>query len=268
MSKGLWADRQQSERYVFGMREGKLQTLWQTVHAARDGQRDLLWAVPENPKPSGGSVRVIFLDIDGVLNSGQSVRMHHHFVEDRGLVDRHCPISVGNLEWILREVPDVQICICSVWRVGRTVPELQNLLTSEVREIDGKKHILRAGITEPNRVIGKTPDLAIVGGKWREGRGHEIQCWLNAQRVSGNPIEDFCIIDDSSDMFHLSGYLFHTDHAIGLDHHTAQRVISYFGASPLRRRLIRFGNYTTIMLRDRTWQARYFFRKLLHRLGL
>ena len=239
-----------------GMRESELQTLRQTVHPQGDGERDLLWSVPENSAASGGRVRVIFLDIDGVLNSGQSVRMHHHFVQDRGLVDRHCPISVGNLEWILHEIPDLKICISSVWRIRRQLPELRDLLTGEIAEVNGKRHILHAGITEPERIIGKTPDIARVRGKWLEGRGYEIQCWLDAQKVLGNPVEDFCIIDDSSDMFHLSGYLFRTDHSIGLDHHTAQRVIRYFRASPARRRLIRFCNYTTIVLLDLKYQAR------------
>ena len=129
--------------------------------------------------------RILFLDFDGVLNSEQSAHWcHKRGVENGGFSPRNpefCPYSVNNLEYILKEYPDLKIVVSSAWRLGRTVEELQELL-------------FKYANVPKDRVIDKTKTLR----NFSDDRGYEIQDWLDR-----NPTEKFCIVDDDSDMLHL-----------------------------------------------------------------
>lgn len=184
-------------------------------------------------------MRVIFLDIDGVLNSNQSAHFFHHrrnqdkeFKKWHGtlrgfLAQEFCPIAISNLEDILREVPRMKIVISSTWRKGETTKSL--------------KKIFDVSPLIASRIIGKTP------GSEDGIRGGEIQYWLDHHRA----VEEFVIIDDDSDMIHLRGHLFGTSSKVGLDFHLRTKIINYFKASPNKRRITR--------LRNRIW---YNYREL------
>lgn len=102
-------------------------------------------------------MRVLFLDIDGVLNRvGTKERCGHFLGVDRKL-------STKLLAW-LKAVGDVKIVLSSTWRKH---PEMW-------------QHLKDAGI----EWIGMTPDLG--------SRGFEIEVWL----ASNDPIEDWAILDD------------------------------------------------------------------------
>ncbi len=133
--------------------------------------------------------RVIFLDIDGVL---APIRRWDRY----GDLDPAC-IQVLN-EIAARGGADV--VVSSTWRYGKTVAELQEMLSA-------------AGFT--GRVLDKTPE-ATPGAQ----RGEEIAAWLAAHAVGG-----YVIIDDHVDMGGLRAHLVLTHPARGLQPGDAPRAI-------------------------------------------
>lgn len=115
--------------------------------------------------------RVLFLDIDGVLNSLSSVLA-------LGNPNDHLdPVCVGLMARLLKET-DTQVVVSSTWRIGRTVLALQN-------ELD------RVGAHKiANRIIGRTGD----GHDGR--RGLQIKEWIE----KNDPSCTYVIVDDDSDM--------------------------------------------------------------------
>jgi len=170
-------------------------------------------------------MKVLFLDIDGVLNSHQSMTFWHRrrdqdkwenelFVAWKGslkgyLAQEFCPIATSNLEMIMEEVPDLKIVISSTWRKGETVDTLKDLFKwSEVI---------------PQAIIDKTP---VQRG---DVRGLEIQSWLTEHKQHGKvneQISDFVIVDDDGDMAHLMKHLVQTDGKVGLDFNKAKEIIT------------------------------------------
>lgn len=124
--------------------------------------------------------RVIFLDIDGVL---APIRHWDRY----GDLD---PACIRVLNEIVRHA-DADIVVSSTWRYGRSVDELQGLLTSQ-------------GFT--GRVIDTTP-IGAPGA----ARGDEIAAWLAAHVVDG-----YVILDDHVDVGALRSHLVLTNPARGL----------------------------------------------------
>ena len=109
--------------------------------------------------------KVIFLDIDGVLNTSGSKHIHNHGTA----MDKKC---VEVLRKIVEEFNAV-IVISSAWRIGPGILRI-------------KKGLSWVGWDNPP-IIGKTPNLNLL----KERRGKEIQHWL-----SHNPTESYIIIED------------------------------------------------------------------------
>lgn len=142
-------------------------------------------------------MRVIFLDIDGVLASLDWIRTIH------ALKERHPdsygysfdPRCVKNLEYIIKHMPEVRIVISSSWK-GMGGPSLCHMWN--IRNL-------------PGVIVGTTPDLLRTPKD--SSRGLEIQKWLE---INDN-IDSYVIIDDDSDM--LPGQMdnfIKTDAEIGL----------------------------------------------------
>ena len=164
--------------------------------------------------------KIIFLDIDGVLNSERSFvggayrerEYHDHFKD--GTVDdpywlkiTRCtidPIACDLVNRVLREC-DAYIVMSSTHRQhfpddGRKLENLQNYLAA--LGVDG------------HRLIGWTPRLGTP-------RGIEIKYWLDK-----NPgWERFVIVDDDSDMLpEQMEYFVKTDNAIGVTIQTYRKM--------------------------------------------
>ncbi len=139
-------------------------------------------------------VKIIFLDIDGVLTSLKSANQFGNY-------KTFLPSSVEALNHILK-VSGAQIVISSAWRIGRTIEELRTIFNDQ--GIDGSK------------IIGLTPIL-------RDKRGHDIDSWLKTARL---PVKSFVIIDDNSDMEHHIGRLVQTTFEDGLEMSHAEKAIA------------------------------------------
>lgn len=132
-------------------------------------------------------MKVIFLDVDGVLNSEQ------WFKEQYKKYGRPCSQTLDHKCLVrlkrLIDKTDAYIVVSSTWRFGyKDNDEGWQILMNALNEVGIK-----------DRFIGITPSLRHL----YDGccRGHEIQKWLDNNKDKN--IENFVIIDDDSDMFHL-----------------------------------------------------------------
>jgi hypothetical protein len=155
-------------------------------------------------------IKIIFLDIDGVLNSVKSMTES----DDRKWSDEP---SIENIGWLnlIIEKTDAKIVISSTWRHG-----------NHASLFDRYFHAL--GII--GEVIDITPRLDSY-------RGAEIKCWLieHASKIVKykdsqwciykEPIESFVIIDDDSDMEDLIENLVLVDNKTGLSKENAEKAI-------------------------------------------
>ena len=146
-------------------------------------------------------MKIVFLDIDGVLN-------HDAFYERTRPSFLTWPEKHIDPDAVLRlnqlAAPDTKFVISSSWRTVIPFRELAAVLHEKGFRGD---------------VIGATPDfskLSLAARKVKSyKRGHEIQRWLveNRRRMA---IDAFVILDDCADMAHLRQYLVQTDVARGL----------------------------------------------------
>lgn len=167
-------------------------------------------------------MRIIFLDIDGVLNTpGTSCDAVTWRPEPGELLRIPIePACMTRLNRLVRE-SGAKIVISSSWRLFARFEDLAPALA-------------RYGLV--GDVIGETPDLIndpVWLDRWRmrEGapfeyerleRGMEISEWLANHR---SEVTEFVILDDCSDMAHLKPYLVHVDPVVGLDDPDVERAL-------------------------------------------
>lgn len=162
-------------------------------------------------------MKIIFLDVDGVLNAGMRVVEGTMGFE---IQDWVLPKAVEHLNRIT-DATGAKLVISSTWRLGKTVSELKEMFA-------------RVGVTA--EVIDKTERgdclWHLMGGfpKCSDAhRGHEIQDWLERKVPLGERVESFVILDDSSDMApHLERHV-HTDLYRGLSRRKANEAIRLLG---------------------------------------
>ena len=111
--------------------------------------------------------KVIFLDIDGVLNIYSPAYCTSRFSSDGSIkhIEEHL---VARLMWIMEQT-DAVICISSSWRGNMD---------------DLQEQMEKSGFTKWDRVVGKTPRL--------HNRGDEIAAWM-ANRTD---IEKYIVLED------------------------------------------------------------------------
>jgi len=139
-------------------------------------------------------MRILFLDIDGVLNHGEG----SIYFEDE---------KVRILNKILATT-DANLVVTSTWRLGATPEEMDQVLTSQ-------------GVL-PGRVIGVTPYLD-------DQRGREIHEWLKTW-TPRYQIEKIVILDDRSDLAPLDDALVRTSKKIGLTEQDANLAIQFLNS--------------------------------------
>lgn len=149
------------------------------------------------------SIPLIFLDIDGVLNSDTWFASLGR--EPNGNVDDIDPSAVRRLNSLV-ERTDAKIIISSTWRLFYRRPALQSILS-------------RCGLK--SRIAGVTP--TVPNGV----RGDEIQSWLNVSNLIPGAYSPtgMVILDDDADMAHLSPWLVRTSAHVGLTEEDVDRAV-------------------------------------------
>lgn len=154
-------------------------------------------------------MKIIFLDIDGVLNSVDSMKRagKHHFN------DNPDPEHIKWLNFIIDKT-GAKVVISSTWRKHASTVTMWRILA-----LCGFK----------GEVMGLTPETGDI-------RGNEIRCWIDRYtngmdwRMSNvnekaEPIESFVILDDDSDMGALLPYLVKCKNERGLTEEEALKAV-------------------------------------------
>jgi hypothetical protein len=148
-------------------------------------------------------VKILFLDIDGVLNSQRTaiafggfpheVTGHHR--------DRFDEVAITLIRGIVKKA-GAKIVLSSSWRIAMPFEEIAGALCLPI--------------------IDKTPYLY----QNKETRGHEIAAWLEAHPG----VESYVIVDDDSDMLPEQKERFvHTCGFDGFRWKDAERMCELFG---------------------------------------
>lgn len=153
-------------------------------------------------------MKVIFLDIDGVLNRLGTLQQGRTRKDWHGLIGME-PELVKRFNTLIKET-GAKVVLSSAWRGSDIWKEDMRQNGLRVRNfIDrtGYRNDLRGGM-EANR------------------RGHEIQDWIDAHPE----IEKYAIIDDDSDMLPTQMQsFFKCDHITGFDKMVYERVKRHLG---------------------------------------
>jgi hypothetical protein len=149
-------------------------------------------------------VRVIFLDVDGVLNNSDFFSR----ISNADKQELYDPDSVETLNKIVDQ-SKARLVISSTWRLLHPYTTLRAIFR-------------RNGIR--GTILDYTPELTYVEESLvkRRERGHEIQQWLDDQEVKP---DGFVILDDDSDMAHLLPSLVKTSFARGLQEEHIEPVL-------------------------------------------
>ncbi len=156
-------------------------------------------------------MKVIFLDIDGVLNHQEWYQKRADLVDQNEISSQYPfyefdPESVDLLNYIIDKT-GAKVVVSSTWRIGTSPKDLQEILdrvgfTGEV--IDTTPHFSARGFDNMGEKIG-----------YSVPRGCEIDWWLknqgNFQRINWSrevqqeyldkaKVKNYVILDDDSDM--------------------------------------------------------------------
>lgn len=139
-------------------------------------------------------MKIVFLDIDGVLNHIEMAYIDHRFPS----ID---PKAMDRLNMIINET-GAKVVISSTWRKRHSVRTFQQLFNSK-------------GFT--GEVIDRTPSEQTGSRNGAPSmpygpRGDQIQAWLSFEKG----VEAFVILDDDSDMSEVSDRLVQTSYSTGL----------------------------------------------------
>ena len=159
---------------------------------------------------------VIFLDVDGVLNSSAYMIANPGSFDRASWITMLDPIACGRLERVL-VATGAQIVLSSTWRKRFNARQMQGMLrrrgapSAEVIDVTPNGVLVNNCQRAPNKCV----EPGVFSDRYGV-RGHEIQRWLTLHPE----VMNFAIIDDDSDMVHLMQRLVHTSWLTGmLDEH-------------------------------------------------
>jgi len=148
--------------------------------------------------------KIIFLDVDGVLNSKSTIPKRKIIEIDK--------IHVDLLNQIITAHPDVRFVLSSTWRkpsvkIHRNIYEL----------------LKENGFI--GQFIGETPIF------FNRSRGMEIEAWLE-DNLSKKELKEskFVILDDDCDMYPVEKYLIRTSFDFGLNSEHVQQILTIFNS--------------------------------------
>jgi hypothetical protein len=214
-------------------------------------------------------MKLIFLDMDGVMNSHQSIHFFHEFMKlpnnwfekympgkdfnFNHYEDELCPMAVSNMATLLKEYPDIRFVISSTWRIGRDEEWFEKLFRHigmigdrTCFRCDGEGHYWNSG---PDGKMVKGSNCKYCdNGIWRDSnnntqmvigrtprlgteRGEEIQKWIDDNPEIMKDVDNFVILDDDGDMCHFVGteHFVKTDNKVGFDYIKKEHLSMLFG---------------------------------------
>ncbi len=153
-------------------------------------------------------MRVVFIDIDGVLNSDAYFRALEHAGE--ALTEwwgERCldPRAIALLDALLTHA-DATAVISSSWRQRFSLSELDAMFRAR-----GLSRTLHSVTPSMHR----TPDGA------RLTRGDEVQAWLDAH----DAVDAFVILEDEEELSHLEPFAMRVSTSVGLGRDDVERAI-------------------------------------------
>ena len=138
-------------------------------------------------------MKVLFLDIDGVVNCMTTKTRHH------GLIGIDAPLA-KTVRDIANAVPDLKIVLSSSWREFAY----------------GRAHV--------DAKVLPCFDVTPVFNEADDVRGYEIQAWLEL-----NPgVKRYAIVDDDCEMLpHQLPNFFRTKSAVGITQELADKIVEH-----------------------------------------
>ncbi len=149
-------------------------------------------------------MKILFLDIDGCLNSYQSFELIMGLGQywDLPVGNDLCPMCCSNLETIIN-ITGCKIVISSSWRHGSDLEIMRGWFSFS-------KIISEA-------IIDKTPEI------FHAQRGTEIKKWLEDHPE----VTHFAALDDDEDMDDVKEHFFRSDARVGLDYILSRKIIQH-----------------------------------------
>lgn len=182
---------------------------------------------------------ILFLDVDGVINSAHYLLSYRLDVGEPSAQERAkraprgsesiCPTLLGRVDRIVRET-GCDVVVSSAWRHGRNTHDLTALFRAR-----GATFRVRSS-TPLDRWILTAEEIAAGRTVTEETRGDQIQAWLDVHGGAGKGARwggwhaPIVLLDDTSDMAHLTPYLVLTDHRVGITDADADRAIAMLRA--------------------------------------
>lgn len=152
---------------------------------------------------------ILFLDIDGVLNTTHYLKYGDDSEDPDGLTSDQAQIDPKKVELLNKIVltTGCDVVISSSWRLTNKLADIREILKS--RGFQG-------------RIVDTTPFLS------GPIRGDEIQAWLNKHAELGSKVKSFVILEDEEAMGLLESRTVRTTTDRGLTEHHANRAIQLF----------------------------------------
>lgn len=180
-------------------------------------------------------MKVVFLDIDGVLNSESWARGRFDKIDAHSIAAQYPyyefdPESVKWLNYITEET-GAKIVISSTWRLGRTIQQLNDLL----------KFVCVTG-----EIIDITTYMRATVPSYSIPRGCEIEHWLEQKKfqrinysrevqlkyMEDSLVENYVILDDDSDMlYNQREHYVRTSRQTGLNEDSAKKSVEILKTS-------------------------------------
>ena len=157
--------------------------------------------------------KIIFLDIDGVLNHQDWYVKRQKEINKDDVVSHYPfyefdPESVNQLNRIIEET-GAKVVVSSTWRIGRTPNQLQEILdrvgfVGEV--IDTTPHFHAKGTDNDGEKIGYTIPRGCEIDWWLDNKGKFQRINWSAdvqnEHLEKSLVKNYVIIDDDSDMLY------------------------------------------------------------------
>lgn len=160
-------------------------------------------------------MKIIFLDIDGVLNSSDYGESEFYLISTAGLSDAEImltfhhhhldPLAIKILNDLVKR-SGAEVVLSSTWRGRYTPEEMTKMLKDRGAEFEIK--------SATPKLFGKISQ--------RIPRGKEIAHYLKT--LEKQP-EYFVILDDHDDMLHLKPFLVQTDMQHGLTQNDVEKAL-------------------------------------------